>query len=138
MLADVLNELGSSLSVDDTLSLLAARLKRMIPYDTVAIYVRQEQRLIPQFVSGKEFRLFSSLEIPKGQGLSGWVAENRRPIVNGNPSVEPGYLNDPPSSAACGRPYRCRSKACPGCRPDPWRPCVDLRTRCWPAARPTI
>ena len=39
MLADVLNELGSSLSVDDTLSLLAARLKRMIPYDTVAIYI---------------------------------------------------------------------------------------------------
>ncbi|MBV9771643.1 MAG: GGDEF domain-containing protein, partial [Bryobacterales bacterium] len=29
-----------------------------------------------------------------GQGLSGWVAENRTPIVNGNPSVEPGYLND--------------------------------------------
>ena len=30
-----------------------------------------------------------------GQGLSGWVAENNKPIVNGNPSVEPGYLNDP-------------------------------------------
>jgi diguanylate cyclase (GGDEF)-like protein len=35
------------------------------------------------------------LEIPVGQGLSGWVAENRKPILNGNPSVEPGYLNDP-------------------------------------------
>jgi len=30
-----------------------------------------------------------------GQGLSGWVAQNKKPIVNGNPSVEPGYLNDP-------------------------------------------
>ena len=30
-----------------------------------------------------------------GQGLSGWVAETGKPIVNGNPSVEPGYLNDP-------------------------------------------
>src|SRR5262249_23141432 len=38
---------------------------------------------------------FSSLRIPVGQGLSGWVALNRKPIVNGNPSVEPGYLNDP-------------------------------------------
>ena len=27
--------------------------------------------------------------------MSGWVAENRKPILNGNPSVEPGYLNDP-------------------------------------------
>jgi diguanylate cyclase (GGDEF)-like protein len=34
------------------------------------------------------------LEIPSGQGLSGWVAENRKPILNGNPSVEAGYLND--------------------------------------------
>jgi GAF domain-containing protein len=28
-------------------------------------------------------------------GLSGWVAENAKSIVNGNPTVEPGYLNDP-------------------------------------------
>ena len=33
--------------------------------------------------------------IPVGQGLSGWVAENRKPILNGNPSVESGYLNNP-------------------------------------------
>jgi diguanylate cyclase (GGDEF)-like protein len=32
---------------------------------------------------------------PLGQGLSGWVAENRKPIVNGNPLVEPGYFRDP-------------------------------------------
>jgi GAF domain-containing protein len=38
--------------------------------------------------------LFSSLRIPVGEGLSGWVAQNRKAIVNGNPSVEPGYLND--------------------------------------------
>lgn len=30
-----------------------------------------------------------------GQGLSGWVAENDHPVLNGNPAVEPGYLNDP-------------------------------------------
>jgi diguanylate cyclase (GGDEF)-like protein/putative nucleotidyltransferase with HDIG domain len=94
-LADLLNELGSSLSVDETLSLLAARLKHMIPFDTVAIYICREERLKAQFVNGEEYRLFSALEIPLGQGLSGWVAENRRPIINGNPSVEPNYLNDP-------------------------------------------
>jgi diguanylate cyclase (GGDEF)-like protein len=35
------------------------------------------------------------LEIPLGEGLSGWVAENRKPILNGNPSVEGGHLSDP-------------------------------------------
>jgi diguanylate cyclase (GGDEF)-like protein len=46
-------------------------------------------------VNGDNFRLFSSLKIPMGEGLSGWVAQNNKPILNGNPSVEPGYLNDP-------------------------------------------
>ena len=39
--------------------------------------------------------LFSSLQIPLGEGLSGWVTKRNLPILNGNPSVEPGYLNDP-------------------------------------------
>ena len=50
---------------------------------------------MPEHVNGDNFRLFSSLRIPVGQGLSGWVAHNKKPIINGNPSVEPGYLNDP-------------------------------------------
>jgi diguanylate cyclase (GGDEF)-like protein len=56
--------------------------------------VRSDRKLIPQYVNGEDFQLFSSLEIPVGEGLSGWVAENRKPILNGNPSVEPGYLAD--------------------------------------------
>lgn len=55
---------------------------------------------MPEFVAGDDFRLFSSLQIPVGQGLSGWVAENRKAILNGNPSVESGYLNDPAKFSA--------------------------------------
>ncbi|MBS0172967.1 MAG: diguanylate cyclase, partial [Nitrospira sp.] len=94
-LFELAQDLGNSLSLDETLSVLAARLRRMIPCDAIAIYVRRDNVLAPEYVTGEDFRLFSSLEIPMGQGLSGWVAENRKPIINGNPSVEPGYLNDP-------------------------------------------
>lgn len=93
-LFELAQDLGNSLSLNETLSLLAIRLKRMIPYDSLAIYVQRQGILKAEYVSGENFRLFSALEIPLGQGLSGWVAENRKPIVNGNPSVEPGYLND--------------------------------------------
>jgi diguanylate cyclase (GGDEF)-like protein len=93
-LFELAQDLGNSLSLNETLSLLALRLKRMIPYDSLAIYVLREDRLRAEYVSGENFRLFSSLEIPLGQGLSGWVAEKRKPIINGNPSVEPGYLDD--------------------------------------------
>jgi diguanylate cyclase (GGDEF)-like protein/putative nucleotidyltransferase with HDIG domain len=93
-LFELAQDLGNSLSLNETLSLLALRLKRMIPYDSLAIYVLHEDRLRAEYVNGENFRLFSSLEIPLGQGLSGWVAEKRKPIINGNPSVEPGYLDD--------------------------------------------
>ena len=93
-LFELAQDLGNSLSLNETLSLLAMRLKRMIPYDSLAIYVLREDRLRAEYVNGENFRLFSSLEIPIGQGLSGWVAEKRKPIINGNPSVEPGYLDD--------------------------------------------
>jgi diguanylate cyclase (GGDEF)-like protein/putative nucleotidyltransferase with HDIG domain len=94
-LFELSHELGNSLSLDETLSVLSVRLRKLVPFDSIAIYVLRDDKLVPEHVSGDNFRLFSSLEIPFGQGLSGWVAANRKPIVNGNPSVEPGYLNDP-------------------------------------------
>ena len=88
-------KLGASLNVEDILALLAVRVKHLVPHDSMAVYLVRNKVLIPEFVSGENFRLFSSLRIPIGDGLSGWVAQNAKPILNGNPSVEPGYLNDP-------------------------------------------
>ncbi len=95
LLFELSHEMGTSLSLDDTLSMLSVRLKRLVPHDSMAVYVQKGDTLTPEYVSGDNFRLFSSLRIPIGQGLSGWVAQNKKPILNGNPSVEPGYLNDP-------------------------------------------
>jgi diguanylate cyclase (GGDEF)-like protein/putative nucleotidyltransferase with HDIG domain len=94
-LFELSQDLGASLSLDETLSVFSVKLKRLVPYDSITIYVRRGDVLFPEHVSGDNFRLFASLKIPLGQGLSGWVAQNRKPIINGNPSVEPGYLNDP-------------------------------------------
>jgi diguanylate cyclase (GGDEF)-like protein/putative nucleotidyltransferase with HDIG domain len=94
-LYELTQDLGNSLNLHETLSVLDSRLQRLIPYDAIAVYVLRDGCLLPEYVNGENFRLFSSLQIPVGQGLSGWVAETGKPIVNGNPSVEPGYLNDP-------------------------------------------
>lgn len=94
-LYELTQDLGNSLNLHETLSVLDSRLQRLIPYDAIAVYILRDGCLLPEYVNGENFRLFSSLQIPVGQGLSGWVAETGKPIVNGNPSVEPGYLNDP-------------------------------------------
>jgi putative nucleotidyltransferase with HDIG domain len=90
-----LSRQGADLSVEDILSLFSVRLKYLVPHDAMAVYGAKDSVLAAEFVSGDNFRLFSSLKIPYGEGLSGWVAQNHKAILNGNPSVEPGYLNDP-------------------------------------------
>jgi len=94
-LFEIAQDLGNSLSVNETLSVLGVRLRRIVPHDALVIWVKRDQLLIPEYVSGEDYRLFSALEIPIGEGLSGWVVENRKPVLNGNPSVEPGYMSDP-------------------------------------------
>jgi len=94
-IAELTRLAGPSLHLDDIVSLLAVRVRHLVPFDSMAVYCPKADTLFPEFVTGENFRLFSSLRIPLGAGLSGWVAENHKSILNGNPSVEPGYLNDP-------------------------------------------
>jgi diguanylate cyclase (GGDEF)-like protein/putative nucleotidyltransferase with HDIG domain len=86
--------LGSSLSLDETLSVLAVRLERIIPFDAMAVFICRGDELQAEFVTGDNSRLLYSLRIPVGEGLAGWVVQNRKPIINGNPAVEPGYSNE--------------------------------------------
>jgi len=94
-LFELSHALGNSLSLSETLSVLSVRLKRLVPYDAFATFILRGEELVPEFVSGDNFRLLASLRIPIGQGVSGWVAQNRKALVNGPPSSEPGYVNDP-------------------------------------------
>jgi diguanylate cyclase (GGDEF)-like protein/putative nucleotidyltransferase with HDIG domain len=92
---EITHDLSASLRLEETLSVVAERLRQLVPFDCIAVYVREGNILRPKYVNGDNSRVFASLAIPIGQGLSGWVVENVKPIINGNPSVEPGYLNDP-------------------------------------------
>jgi len=87
--------LGNSLNLYETLSVLDSRLRRLIPYDAIAVYVREGDQLTPKYVNGESMCHFTMPQVPVGQGISGWVAQSGEAIVNGNPSVEPGGLNDP-------------------------------------------
>jgi diguanylate cyclase (GGDEF)-like protein/putative nucleotidyltransferase with HDIG domain len=94
-LFELSRDLGNSLSLEETLSVLAARLKKLIPHDSIAMYFCKDGHLAPEYVSGEKFRILSALRIPLGKGVSGWVAANARPIVNGSPAIEADYLNEP-------------------------------------------
>jgi putative nucleotidyltransferase with HDIG domain len=94
-LARLIHTIGLCGERDAAFAAIRSALHDVIACEVLVIYLRSGDFLTPVWVFGNDFRLFASLEIPVGGGLSGWVAENGRAIVNGNPSVEPGYLNDP-------------------------------------------
>jgi putative nucleotidyltransferase with HDIG domain len=94
-LESAIDALGQCRDRREAFAIMREEMGALVHYDALAIYERAGDHLRPAFLDGDDYNLFSSLEIPLGSGLSGWVAENRKPIVNGNPSVEPGYLNDP-------------------------------------------
>jgi len=93
-LLENIQQLGPILCLEELVALLAIRLRNIVPYSGLAAYVASDGALTPLYVIGEDAKLFCALRIPVGQGLSGWVAETRKPVVNGNPSVEPGYLGD--------------------------------------------
>jgi diguanylate cyclase (GGDEF)-like protein/putative nucleotidyltransferase with HDIG domain len=93
-LFELSQDLGNSLSLDETLSLVTMRLRKLVPYDSIVAFIQKGEFLVPEFVSGDNFRSLSSLVIPVGTGICGWVAQNSKPIINGNPAVEIGFADD--------------------------------------------
>jgi diguanylate cyclase (GGDEF)-like protein len=54
--------------------------------------VERDGRLAAEYIAGSHVAMFSSLRIPMGRGLSGWVAGNQKSIINGEASCELAHL----------------------------------------------
>jgi len=94
--------LGSSLSANETISVMSSRLKRLIPFTCFAVYLRVEAILVPQYIDGDCAAKFSQTVIPLGEGISGWVAQSGKPMLNGNAQAEPNYVAErDPTAVAC-------------------------------------
>ncbi len=92
---EMTDQLAKALTPDKVFEAVESGLRQLIPFDCIAFYLRTNDLLLPAYVQGQDAALFSTLRIPMGQGLAGWVGENKKALFNGNPAVEPGYLNDP-------------------------------------------
>src|SRR5579872_2828157 len=54
---DLSQDLGNSLSLSETLSVLSMRLRKLIPYDSIAVFVNRNGWLLPELVSGENFQI---------------------------------------------------------------------------------
>jgi putative nucleotidyltransferase with HDIG domain len=80
-----------SLQWEEALTVAALRIRRLISYDAIALCGCEDDFVRVKFAGGEDRSGLESLVVRQGQGLVGWVAEVGKPILNGNPGVEPGY-----------------------------------------------
>lgn len=89
-LYEIAQTMGTSLGVADTMALIASKLTNLVPYSSCALFLYDEpdDMLRCRFVTGTEADRLGAMCIRAGHGLTGWVARNRRPLVNARPSAD--------------------------------------------------
>jgi diguanylate cyclase (GGDEF)-like protein/putative nucleotidyltransferase with HDIG domain len=89
---EISRSLGNSIRANETASAMSTSLRNWIACDCFAIYLKKGDYLIPHYMDGDGISSFAPSPILSGEGLSGWVFKSGKPIVNGNPEVEPNYI----------------------------------------------
>lgn len=89
-LYEIAQTMGTSLGVVDTMALIASKLTSLVPFSTCALFLYSDETdaLHCRFATGNDSELIQQLTLRNGQGLSGWVARNRRPLVNARPIAD--------------------------------------------------
>ena len=89
-LYQIAQTMGTSLGVSDTMTLISSRLMNLVPFSACALFLYTEtsDTLFCRFATGTDSELIQQLALKNGQGLTGWVARNRRPLVNARPTAD--------------------------------------------------
>jgi diguanylate cyclase (GGDEF)-like protein/putative nucleotidyltransferase with HDIG domain len=96
-LYEIAQAMGSSLGIADTMALISSKLSNIVPFSCCALFLYNDDTdsLHCRFAAGIDSDLIQQLTIRSGQGLTGWVARNRRPLVNARPSTDLEASNIP-------------------------------------------
>ena len=89
-LYQIAQAMGTRLGLSDTMALIASRLSNLVPFSACALFLYSDSMdsLQCRFATGVDSELMQQLSIRAGQGLTGWVARNLRPLVNARPSAD--------------------------------------------------
>ena len=79
---------GKPRDVRELCATMSACLRLLMAFDCFAVFRKDERSAVLLYKDGPSAVVFSDAPIALGTGLSGWVVESGRPILNGNPTVE--------------------------------------------------
>jgi diguanylate cyclase (GGDEF)-like protein/putative nucleotidyltransferase with HDIG domain len=89
-LYEIAQSMGTSLGVADTMALISKKLSNLVPFATCALFLYDEDQdvLRCRFATGVDSEILGGMVVKSGQGLTGWVTRNRRPLVNARPTAD--------------------------------------------------
>jgi diguanylate cyclase (GGDEF)-like protein/putative nucleotidyltransferase with HDIG domain len=89
-LYEIAQAMGTSLGVADTMALISAKLSNLVPFSCAALFLYDEESetLRCRFATGVDAEVIQQVSVHTGEGLTGWVARNRRALVNARPSAD--------------------------------------------------
>ena len=89
-LYEIAQAMGTSLGVADTMALISSKLSNLVPFSCCALFLHNEEleTLRCRFATGIDAEVIQQISVKSGLGLTGWVARNRRTLVNARPSAD--------------------------------------------------
>jgi diguanylate cyclase (GGDEF)-like protein/putative nucleotidyltransferase with HDIG domain len=88
-LYEIAQSMGTSLGVSDTMALISSKISKIVPWSGCALFLFQpdSDTLRCRFAAGVDAPKLLNTTVKNGTGLAGWVARNRRTLVNADPQI---------------------------------------------------
>ena len=89
-LYEIAQSMGTGLGVSDTMTLIAAKLRNVVPFSACALFLRDVATAVfgCRFATGVDAELLRQVVLRDERSVIGWVGANRRPLVNARPSAD--------------------------------------------------
>lgn len=92
-LSSLSRAVGTSAQLADVGPLLWILLRQIVPSDALALFLPDERQahVVARYAAGAHAEHILGVTRPLSMGVAGWVAVNRRPILNAEPVLDLGY-----------------------------------------------
>ncbi|MCA1633204.1 MAG: diguanylate cyclase [Acidobacteria bacterium] len=89
-LHEIAQTIGSSLNMQDTVTLVSNKLRAIVPFDTCVIYLVDERsgKALAAHAAGEHAETFARRRVTIGEGITGWVIANARSMCNTPPELD--------------------------------------------------
>lgn len=89
-LYELAQSFNGSLSVGETISVVAAKLEKLVPFDTCAVYLCDEAGGAARVAhaAGADADSLRGRGVRQGEGVTGWVIANHKPFANTDPALD--------------------------------------------------